>query len=79
MTNFLLRDNLHRNTAPVLFFNIIYQDNYSVVYKTCTATAPAHNKNCTMPTFAKASVGEDGKKHTIRRLAEHNLPILPGR
>jgi hypothetical protein len=37
------------------------------------------NKICAMPTFAKASAGKDGKKCAIRQLAEHNLPILPGR
>jgi hypothetical protein len=47
MTIFWLRDNLHRDTALVPFSNFIYQEKDSAVYKTCTATAPARNKNCT--------------------------------
>jgi len=31
----------------VPFRNFIYRDKYSAVYKTCTATAPARNKNYT--------------------------------
>jgi hypothetical protein len=49
MTNFLLRDKLHRDTAPVPFSNFIYRDNFPAVYQTCTAIAPAYNKTCTMP------------------------------
>ena len=46
MTIFCLIDNLHRDTAPVPFRNFIYQDYFSAVYQTCTAIAPAPNKNC---------------------------------
>jgi hypothetical protein len=37
------------------------------------------NENCTMPTFAKASAGKNGKNRAIRQLAERNLPLLPDR
>jgi hypothetical protein len=75
MTNFCLRDKFHRDTAPVPFLGFIYRDHFPAVNQTCTATppslryggqsAPARNKTCTMPTFAKASAGKDGKKHAI--------------
>jgi len=58
-----------RDTAPRPFSNFINLEKNSSIYQTCTAIAPARNKNCTMPTFAKASAGEDGKKHAI--------PVLP--
>jgi hypothetical protein len=57
MTNFWLRDKLHRDTAPVPFLSFVYRDYFPAVYQTCTATptsqsfvgqsAPARNKNCT--------------------------------
>jgi hypothetical protein len=47
MTNFWLRDKFYRDTAPVPFSGFIYQDYTPSVYKTCTATAPACNKNST--------------------------------
>jgi hypothetical protein len=48
MTIFCLRDNLFRDTAPVPFSNFIFREKSSAVYQTCTATAPARNKDCTM-------------------------------
>jgi len=48
MTIFCLLDNLFRDTAPVPFLKFIYHDKNSAVYQTCTATAPADNKNYTM-------------------------------
>jgi hypothetical protein len=47
LTNFLLRDNLFRDTAPVPFLSFVYRDYIPFVYQTCTATAPAVNKNYT--------------------------------
>jgi len=47
LTNFSLRDNLYRDTAPVPYSNFIYLEKNSAVYLTCTATAPAPNKICT--------------------------------
>jgi hypothetical protein len=44
MTIFCLRDNLHRDTAPVPFPNFIYRDYFPAVYKAYTATAPAPDK-----------------------------------
>jgi hypothetical protein len=48
MTIFWLRDNLHRDTAPVPFLSFVYRDYFPAAYQTCTATAPAGNRNCTM-------------------------------
>jgi hypothetical protein len=48
MTNFWLRDKLHRDTTPVPFLSFVYRDYFPAVYKNCTATAPACNKICTM-------------------------------
>jgi hypothetical protein len=48
MTIFCLRQNLYRDTAPVLFSNFIYRDYIPTVYQTCTAITPAPNKVCTM-------------------------------
>ena len=48
MTIFCLRDNLHRDTAPVPFSSIFYREQYPAVYQTCTATAPVFYKLCTM-------------------------------
>ena len=77
MTFASLSQGLRRDTAPVHFPGFIYRDYIPSVYQTCTpddashvrtfgATAPARNKHCTMPTFAKASAGKDGKntRHT---------------
>jgi hypothetical protein len=85
MTNFLLRDKLHRDTAPVPFLSFVYRDYFPATYKTCTATptsqsfvgqsTPARNKICTMPTFAKASAGKDGKNCTVPVL--HRDPFAP--
>jgi hypothetical protein len=47
-TNFWLRPILNRDTAPVPFLKFIYRDYFSVVYQTCTATAPAPNKTSTL-------------------------------
>jgi len=47
MTNLLFRDKLFRDTAPVHFLSFIYRDYFPAVYQTCTAAAPARNKNCT--------------------------------
>ena len=44
LTNFCLRDNLHRDTAPVTFLSFIYRDYSPIVYQTCTTIAPALNK-----------------------------------
>ena len=44
LTIFCLRDNLHRDTAPVPFSNFSYREKYTAVYQTSTATAPAPNK-----------------------------------
>jgi len=49
MTIFCFRDNLYRDTAPVPFSDFIYRDYFPSIYKTCTAIAPARNKNCTIP------------------------------
>jgi hypothetical protein len=48
MTIFWLLDNLYRNTAPVSFPDFIYRDYFPAIYQTCTASAPACNKNCSM-------------------------------
>ena len=47
MINLSLQSNLHRDTAPVPFLGFIYRDYFPAAYQTCTATAPARNKNCT--------------------------------
>jgi hypothetical protein len=43
----MLRDKLHRDTAPVPFLSFVYLDYFPAVYQTYTATAPARNKICT--------------------------------
>jgi hypothetical protein len=48
MTIFCLRDDFYRDTAPVPFRGLVYRDYNPTVYQTCTATAPAPNKICTM-------------------------------
>jgi len=47
MINFCLRDNLHRDAAPMPFSSFIYREKYPAVYQTCTATPPERNKICT--------------------------------
>ncbi len=46
MINFCRRDNLHRDTAPVPFLSIIYQDKDPSIYQICIANAPERNKTC---------------------------------
>jgi hypothetical protein len=40
LTNFWLRDNFYRDTAPMHLSMFICREKYPVTYQTCTATAP---------------------------------------
>jgi len=46
--NFLPSRQLVPRHCASAFSNFIYRDKYTAIYQTCTATAPARNKNCTM-------------------------------
>jgi hypothetical protein len=75
MTDFWLRDSLYRDTAPVpIYQHSATETAFPATYQLCTATRVMLNKICTRPDSYR-----EAKTRAIRQLAEHNLPLLPGR
>jgi hypothetical protein len=69
--------------------SFLHRDSFTATYKTCTAiptslsfvgqSAPASEKTCAMPTFAKATAGKDSKNCAPDplRSSGHGVPVLP--